>query len=124
MLAILQSWFLLLIFKLTFKGLSQCMPTVGVLYFSPFNPFHYSVLPLYLPPRFSVAFSTHPYVLYLHILGYMILLMRYHSLFLSCFLSFIEYFHCHKRLLGLNFCMVTNLVLCICLSVDMSSTYE
>jgi hypothetical protein len=38
-LPILQSWFSLLIFKLMFKGVSQCMPTVGVLHFSLFNPF-------------------------------------------------------------------------------------
>jgi hypothetical protein len=36
-----------------FKGVSQCMPSVGVLYFGPFNPFHYSPLPLYLPPIFQ-----------------------------------------------------------------------
>jgi hypothetical protein len=27
-----------------FKGVSQCMPTVDLLYFGPFNPFHYSSL--------------------------------------------------------------------------------
>jgi hypothetical protein len=39
----------LLIFKLVFKGVSQCMPTVGVLCFGSFNLFHYSSLSLYLP---------------------------------------------------------------------------
>jgi hypothetical protein len=27
-----------------FKGVSQCVPTVDILYFGPFNPFHYSPL--------------------------------------------------------------------------------
>jgi hypothetical protein len=38
---ILWSWFSLLIFKVMFKEVSQCMPTVGVLYFGLFNPFYY-----------------------------------------------------------------------------------
>jgi hypothetical protein len=49
----------LLIFKLMFKGVSQCMPAVGVLYFGPFNPFHYSPLPLYLPSPIFQQLSTH-----------------------------------------------------------------
>jgi hypothetical protein len=75
---ILQSWFLLLIFKLTFKGVSQCMYTVGVLYFGLLNPFEYSLLP-------PAVFNTHPYILYPHILYYSILLKLYHSHFLSLF---------------------------------------
>jgi hypothetical protein len=45
--------------------------------------------PTHLPttPYFSTAFSTHPYILYLHILCFMILLRSYHSLFLSLFLG-------------------------------------
>jgi hypothetical protein len=56
---ILQSWFSLLIFKLMLKGVSQCMSTVGVLYFGLFNPFHYSPLPLYLPPPIFQQLSIH-----------------------------------------------------------------
>jgi hypothetical protein len=81
---ILQSCFLLLIFKLMFKGVSECMPTMGVLFFGLFNTFCYSPLPLYL----LSAFSTHPYVLYLHILCYAILIMLSHFLFLSFFPQF------------------------------------
>jgi hypothetical protein len=46
-------------------------------------------LPLFslnpLPPTslFSTAFNTHPCFLYLHVLCYAIVLMLYHSLFLS-----------------------------------------
>jgi hypothetical protein len=67
-----------------FKGVSQCMPTVGVLYFGLFNPFHNSPPPLYPPrPHFSTAFNTHPCILYLHKMScFMILLTLYHSLFL------------------------------------------
>jgi hypothetical protein len=32
-----------------FEGVSQCIPVVDILYFGPFNPFHYTPLPLYLP---------------------------------------------------------------------------
>jgi hypothetical protein len=46
---ILQSYISLLIFKLMFKGVSQWIPTVGILYFCSFNSFHYSPLPRYLP---------------------------------------------------------------------------
>jgi hypothetical protein len=45
---------------------------------------------LLLTPHFSTAFNTHPYILYLHILWYEILLMLYHSLFLSLSTSSIE----------------------------------
>jgi hypothetical protein len=38
---------------------------VNLLYFGPFNPFHYSLTPS-LPSPFSAAFSIHPYVLCLH----------------------------------------------------------
>jgi hypothetical protein len=38
------------------------------------------------PPRFSTVFNTHPYILYLHILCYVILLILCHSLFFSLFL--------------------------------------
>jgi hypothetical protein len=42
-----------------FKGVSQCMPSVGVLYFGLFNPFEYSPLPLYLPSPVFQKFSVH-----------------------------------------------------------------
>jgi hypothetical protein len=65
--------------------MTQCKSSVGVLFFGLFNPFDCSPLPLLPPPHFLTAFSTHPYILYLHILCYVILLMLYHSLFLSLF---------------------------------------
>jgi hypothetical protein len=55
---IFQSWFSLLIFKLMFNGVSQYMPTVGILSFGPFNPFHYSSLPFYLPPHSIPFFNS------------------------------------------------------------------
>jgi hypothetical protein len=71
-----------------FKGVSQCMPIVGVFYFALFNPFDYSPLPLYLPPPFSTVFNTYPYILYLYILWYAILL---YSILLFSFPSFPEF---------------------------------
>jgi hypothetical protein len=45
-----------------FKGNSQCTPEVGILYFGPFNPFHYSPLPLYLPPSILQQLSVHIFI--------------------------------------------------------------
>jgi hypothetical protein len=42
-----------------FKGISQCISTVDILYVGPFNPFHYSPLPLYLFPSIFQKFSMH-----------------------------------------------------------------
>jgi hypothetical protein len=48
-----------------FKGFSQCMPTVSIHYFGLFNPFHYSLLLLYLlPPPIFQQFSTHVLISY------------------------------------------------------------
>jgi hypothetical protein len=47
-----------------------------------------SLTPLPPTPHFSTEFNTHTYILFLQILYYVILLMLYHSLFLS--LSSIE----------------------------------
>jgi hypothetical protein len=47
-----------------------------------------SLTPLPPNPHFSTAFSIYPYIFYLHILRYAILLMLYHSLFLSLFPEF------------------------------------
>jgi hypothetical protein len=56
---ILQSYLSLLILKLLFNGVSQCMPTVGKLYFGSFNPLHYSPLLLYLPLPIFQHHSIH-----------------------------------------------------------------
>jgi hypothetical protein len=94
--------FLLLIFKLIFKGVSQCMPTVSILYFGPFNPFHYSPLPLYLPYHFSTAFKTHHYIPYLHVLCYEILLMLCHSPYLCHFSEFYKVIPNSNDILHIN----------------------
>jgi hypothetical protein len=59
---ILQSCFSLLIFKLMFKSVSQYMPTVVLLCFGLFNPFHCSPLPLYLLPPIFQQFSVHIFI--------------------------------------------------------------
>jgi hypothetical protein len=71
---ILQSSLPLLISKSMFKGVSQCVPTVSILYFGPFNPFHWSLLPLYLPlpiiqhlPIHIIVSSTWKDVIYFNI---------------------------------------------------------
>jgi hypothetical protein len=42
-----------------------------------------SLTPLLSTLHFSTVFNTHSYILYLHILCYVMLLMLYHSFFLS-----------------------------------------
>jgi hypothetical protein len=54
---ILQSCLSLLVLKSMFKGVYQCIPAVSIFYFGLFNPFHYSPLPLYLPPPFVSSFQ-------------------------------------------------------------------
>jgi hypothetical protein len=56
---ILQSWFSLLIFKLMFEGVSQCIPAVRLLFFGPFHSVHYSPSPLYLPHPIFQQLSVH-----------------------------------------------------------------
>jgi hypothetical protein len=54
---ILQFYLSLLISKLMFKGVSQYILTVSILYFGLFNPFHYSPLPLPSHPPFFNSFQ-------------------------------------------------------------------
>jgi hypothetical protein len=49
----------LLMSKLMFKGVSQWIPTLRVLYTGLFDPSHYSSLPLYLPPPIFQQLSIH-----------------------------------------------------------------
>jgi hypothetical protein len=58
-LPILQSWFSLFLFKLMLERVSQCMLTVVILYFGPFNPLYYSPWPHYLPPPIFQQPSIH-----------------------------------------------------------------
>jgi hypothetical protein len=54
---VLQSCLSLLIFKYMFKRVSQCIPTMSIPYFGPFNPFHCSPLPLYFRPLIFNSFQ-------------------------------------------------------------------
>jgi hypothetical protein len=61
------------------------MPMVSVLYFGPFDPFHYSPLTFYLPtPIFNSIQYTSLYPLPSHVVLWL-LLISYHFLFLSLF---------------------------------------
>jgi hypothetical protein len=42
-----------------FKGVSQCVPAMSLLYFGPFNPFHCSPLAFYLPSSSFQQLSIH-----------------------------------------------------------------
>jgi hypothetical protein len=49
-----------------FKWVSWCIPTLSILYFGQFNPFHYSPLLPPFHPHYSTAFNTYCYIFYLH----------------------------------------------------------
>jgi hypothetical protein len=69
-----------------FKGISPCIPAVSLLYFGPFIPFHCSPLPLSSHSPFFHSFQYMSWCpLPAQILCFTILLMLYHSLFLSSF---------------------------------------
>jgi hypothetical protein len=57
-------------------------PSVSILYFGQFNPFHYSPLPLSSHPHYATAFGTYGYILYCTNVMYFDI-VDYHSLFLS-----------------------------------------
>jgi hypothetical protein len=122
---ILQSCFSLLLFKLMFKGMSQCMPTVGILYFGPFSPFHYSPLPLYLPPPIFQQFSIH--ILISSTFTSYVLWYYWCSTILFSFPSFPEF---HRVIPLFQTCSTSEFVCghaCFCPYVylfDLSSSYE
>jgi hypothetical protein len=108
-----------------FKGVSQCIPDVSLLYFGQFNPFHCSPWPFSSLRHFSATFSTHPCILYLHRCD----VLRYYwwSIILFSFPSFPEF---HRAVPLLQTCSTYKFVYdraCFCMCVyllDLSSTYE
>jgi hypothetical protein len=115
----------LLIFKLMFKGVSVHIPSVDILYFRLFSPFHCSPLPLYLWTPFSTALNTHTYILYLH--GCYVLWYYWCSINLCSFPSFPEF---HGVVLLWQICSTSEFVydhdfLCVYVYLlDLSSMYE
>jgi hypothetical protein len=99
-------------------------PHCGILCFDLFNSFHYSPLPFYLPPPFSTALNTHPYILCLH---RCYVLYYWCSIILFAFSSFPEFhtvvplsqtYFIHKFAYGhACFCIYVYLL-------DLSSKYE
>jgi hypothetical protein len=94
------------------KGFSQCIPYVVIIYFSSFNLFPCSPLPLYSQPpiiqqlsRYNLISSTFTDVIFI------ILLMLYPSLFLS----FFPWVHYYKHVLHMHLHIIM-LFLWICLS--------
>jgi hypothetical protein len=106
---ILQSCLSFLIFKLMFKGVSQCIPAMRILYFGPFNPFHYSPLPLYLPPA-PIIQQPSVYILisstFTDVMFYNISNALAFSFPFPPSLSSVKKFHCYKHVLPLSLYMV------------------
>jgi hypothetical protein len=94
---------------------------MGILFFGPFNPFHYSPLPLYLP---SPSFKQ----LSLHILTSLPSsdVMQYYWCAIILF-SFPSFPKCRRVIPLLQTCSTYEFVYdhsCLCVYVDLSSTYE
>jgi hypothetical protein len=97
-----------------FQGVSQCVPTVRLLYFGLINPFHCSPLAFYLPPPFFNSFQ-YIYILYLH--------RRYLLWYCWCFiilLSFPSFPKFHRVVPLLQICSTYEFVydhVCFCVYV-------
>jgi hypothetical protein len=103
-----------------FKGVFQCIPSVGILYFDPFNPFHYFPLPLYCPPFFNSFQYKSLYPLFSQMLCFMtvlIVLMLYHCLFLSLFPRVLQGSSTITNMFYIWICIWSCSFLCICLDL-------
>jgi hypothetical protein len=97
-----------------FKGVSWHIPTVGILYFAPLNPFQYSPLPLHFPHPIFQQLSVHILIsaIFIDVMFYNV------TDALSFFFPFpLSSSSCHyyKNVLHMSLYMIM-LVLCICLS--------
>jgi hypothetical protein len=97
----------------------------SILYFGPFNPFHYSPLPFYPHASFFNSFKyTSLYLLPSYLMFYDITDGLSFSFPFSFSPSSIEKIHIYKHVQHMSLCMIM-LVLCVCLYLlDLSSTYE
>jgi hypothetical protein len=97
-----------------FKGVSQCMPTMDVLYFGLFSHFDCSPLPLYFPPPIFQLLSMHILIAFTFT-SYVILYYWYSIIFFS-FPSFPwvpQSFHCYKHVLNLSLYMIMFVFVCM-----------
>jgi hypothetical protein len=94
----------LLIFKLMFKGVSQRILDVSLLYFGPFNPFHCSPLAFYLPPPIFSTASIHNLIssIFTDVMFYDTVDAPSFSFPFHSSLSFIEQFHYYKHVLNMS----------------------
>jgi hypothetical protein len=99
------------------------LPTVGEHYFGLFNPFECSPLLLTSHPVFQQFSYTSLYPLPSHLVVCNITDALSFSFPFLLFLRSTEQFHSYKHVLLLSVYMIS-LFLCICLSLDLSSTYE
>jgi hypothetical protein len=89
------------------KVVIPCISTVGVHYFGLFIPFHYYLLPLYLPrPHFSRVLITHSCFLYLHITVCNFTDGLSFSFLFPLSLSSIQFFHWFQSALHLSEYMI------------------
>jgi hypothetical protein len=100
-----------------FKGVSQYVPAVSLLYFGQFNPFQCSPLSLpSQPPLFNSVQYTSLCPLPAQMWCFMILLMLYNSLFLSLLPQVPQSISTVANVFYIWVCIWSCLFLCICLS--------
>jgi hypothetical protein len=91
--------------------MSQCMPTVGLFHFGLFTPS--ITLPYPFTSHPPSAFSTHPCVLYLHMLCYVITDALSLSFPFPLSPSSIESFHYYKHVLHLSLYVIMLVFVCM-----------
>jgi hypothetical protein len=122
---ILQSCLSLIISKLLFKGISQWISAVIILYFCPFNPFHYS--PLSLSSHYTFLDSFQYISLCLLMMLCYVFWYCWGAIILSSLPSFLEL---HKVVPLLETCSTYEFLynhVCVCVYVyllDLSSMCE
>jgi hypothetical protein len=90
-----------------FKGVSQCFPTVSLLYFGPFNPSHCSPLDFYLLLPIFQYLSRHILIssTFRDVMFYITDALSF-SFYFPPSLSSIEYFYYYKHVLHMNLYMI------------------
>jgi hypothetical protein len=81
-----------------FKGMSQCMPTVGISSFGPLNSIHDSPLPLFLPSPIFQQLSMHVFI--------SLMLCNITDALSFSFPEFYRVVHNYKHVLHMSLCMI------------------
>jgi hypothetical protein len=91
-----------------FNGVSKCIPTVSILYFGLFNPFHYCLLPFTSHPHIFQQLSVHILIssTFIDVMFYGVANALLFSFPFPPFLSSIEYCHYYKLVIHISLYMI------------------